>query len=319
LGSSDSGSLPVWIGFTLFVLAMLALDLGVFHRRAHVVRTAEALAWSGVWITLSLLFCAGVWHWDGAEKGLEFLTAWLVEKSLSVDNLFVFLVTFSYFGVGADLQHRVLVWGVLGALVMRAAFIFAGGAILHAFHFVLYALGAFLVFTGARLLFQKEIAVHPEHNPVLRLFRRLVPAVADYRGARFVVREGGRLLATPLLFVLVVIEASDIMFAVDSIPAVFGITEDVFVVYTSNIFAILGLRALYFVLAGYLGRFVYLRVGLAVVLAFVGAKMLASAWVKVPILMSLGVVAVLIGGSVAASLIWGGKARREGPAEQARD
>ena len=296
-----SGSLWAWAGFTAFVLGMLALDLGVFHRKVRTVGTREAVGWSALWISLSLLFCSGVWLWLGHEKGLEFLTGYVVEKALSVDNLFVFLIIFRYFSVEPNLQRRVLFWGVLGALVLRAVFIFAGGALLHAFHWAMYVFGGFLVFTGGKLLFQKEVEVRPERNPVLRLFRRVVPGTAEYHGGRFFVREAGRLLATPLLFVLVVIEASDVMFAVDSIPAVFAVTEDVFIVYTSNIFAILGLRALYFLLERYLGRFRYLRVGLAVVLAFVGFKMLLADFVQLPIWLSLVVIAAVIGGSIAAS------------------
>jgi tellurite resistance protein TerC len=302
-----SGSWPVWVGFSVFVLAMLGLDLGVLNRKAHEVGTREALVWSVVWIVISLLFGAGVWIWDGHQQGLEFLTAYLVEKSLSIDNLFVFLITFRYFGVRPMYQHRVLFWGVIGALVMRAVFIFVGGALIHAFHWIMWVFGAFLVATGVKLLFQTHVEVHPERNPVLRVFRRLVRSTPDYREGRFTVREAGRRLATPLMAVLIVIETSDLMFAVDSIPAVFGVTQDVFIVYTSNIFAILGLRALYFLLASFMTRFKYLHVGLALVLAFVGLKMLVadpleSIHREIPILLSLGVIAGLIGVAVAFSL-----------------
>jgi tellurite resistance protein TerC len=249
-----------------------------------------------------------VWIWDGADKGLEYLTGYVVEKALSVDNLFVFLATFAYFRVPAERQHRVLFWGVIGALVMRGFFIFIGGALLHAFDWVMYVFGAFLVVTGVKLLFEKEHGVDPEHNPVLKVFRRFVPATKQYHDGRFVVRDPdtGRRLATPLLFVLVVIEASDVMFAVDSVPAVFAVTDDVFIVYTSNIFAILGLRALYSLLAAYIAKFSHLRYGLAGVLAFVGVKMLIADWWHVPVLLSLGIIALMLTAAIVASAMWPG-------------
>jgi len=299
------GTPALWIGFTVFVLAMLALDLGVFHRNAHAIKMREALAWSVVWIGLAFLFNAGVYFWFGPERALEFLTGYLIEKALSVDNLFVFLVLFSYFAVPPRLQHRVLFWGIVGALIMRAGFIIAGAALLRQFHWVIYVFGAFLVFTGIKLLAARESdKMHPERNIVLRLFRRIVPCVPDYRGTRFSVREAGRRYATPLLMVLVVIEATDIVFAVDSIPAIFAVTSDPFIVFTSNIFAILGLRALYFMLAGMIGKFRFLKVGLGLVLAFVGAKMLVIDLIRVPIAVSLGVVAALLSLSVLASLLF---------------
>ena len=297
------GTPALWIGFTSFVLAMLAIDLGVFHRRAHEVRAREALVWTGVWVGLALVFNVGIYLWLGSERALEFLTGYLIEKALSVDNLFVFLVIFSYFSVPATLQHRVLLWGVLGALVMRAVFILAGAALLQRFHWIIYLFGGFLVITGIKLLVQRDAEVHPERNPILRLFRRLVPAVAGYRGSHFIVREGGKWLATPLLMVLVAIEATDIVFAVDSIPAIFGVTSDPFIVFTSNIFAILGLRALYFALAAMMGRFHYLKVGLGLVLVFVGVKMVIADFYKIPIAVSLLVVVVLLTGSVVISLL----------------
>jgi tellurite resistance protein TerC len=297
------GTPVLWIGFTVFVVAMLVLDLSVFHRRAHEVRMREALIWTGVWVGLALLFNLGVYLWFGGEKGLEFLTGYLIEKALSVDNIFVFLVIFAYFRVPGALQHRVLFWGILGALVTRAIFILLGAALLHRFHWVVYIFGAFLVFTGIKLLFQGESEVHPERNPMLRLFARLVPSVSDYRGARFSVVEAGRRYATPLLAVLVVVETTDVVFAVDSIPAIFAVTRDPFIVYTSNIFAILGLRALFFVLAGTMNKFHYLQVGLGLVLAFVGVKMLLADVYKVPVGLSLGVIATLLAGSMVASLL----------------
>jgi len=299
------GTPALWIGFTVFVLAMLALDLGVFHRKAHAVRVREACVWSAVWIGLALFFNAGVYFWFGPERALEFLTGYLIEKALSVDNLFVFLVLFSYFAVPPPLQHRVLFWGIVGALVMRAGFIMAGAALIQQFHWVIYIFGAFLVFTGIKLLSAREGGdINPERNLVLRLFRKIVPTVPDYRGARFSVMEAGRRYATPLLTVLVVIEATDIVFAVDSIPAIFAVTTDPFILFTSNIFAILGLRALYFLLAGMIGKFRFLKVGLGLVLAFVGAKMLLAGFIHVPIAVSLGVVAALLSLSVAASLLF---------------
>ena len=282
---------------------MLALDLGVFHRKAHVIHTREALGWSAFWIVLALLFNLGVGWWFGAERGLEFLTGYLIEKALSVDNIFVFLVIFSYFSVPATYQHRVLFWGILGAIVFRVIFILAGAVLLQAFHWVIYIFGGLLVVTGVKILRSREEHVHPERNPVLRLMRRYVPIAPDYHGQRFLVRVGGRLMATPLLLVLGVVEATDIVFAIDSIPAIFAVTDDPFIVFTSNIFAILGLRALFFLLAGVMNRFHYLKVGLGLVLAFVGTKMLLSDIYEIPIGLSLGVVAALIGGSVIASLL----------------
>ncbi len=297
------GTPGLWIGFTAFVLVLLALDLGVFHRKAHVVGVREALVWTGIWVGLALAFNVGVYFWFGQARALEFLTGYVIEKALSVDNIFVFLVVFSYFSVPPALQHRVLFWGIFGALLMRAGFIIVGAALLQTFHWIIYVFGVFLVFTGAKLLLQRDAEVHPERNPALRLFRRLIPAVPDYRGARFLVREAGRWYATPLLAVLVVVEATDIVFAVDSIPAIFAVTSDPFIVYTSNVFAILGLRALYFALAAMMDRFQYLKIGLGLVLAFVGTKMVISDWYHVPVTLSLAVVLSLLAGSVVASLL----------------
>jgi tellurite resistance protein TerC len=298
------GTPALWVGFTIFVVALLALDLGVFHRRAHVVRYREALGWSLFWVSLALGFNLLVYRWFGSERALEFLTGYLIEKALSVDNIFVFLIIFSYFAVPAALQHRVLFWGILGALAMRAIFIVAGAALLQRFHWIIYVFGAFLLLTGVRLLRDRGAEIHPERNPVYRLFCRFVPSVNDYRGVRFTVVEGGRRYATPLLLVVAVVEATDVVFAVDSIPAIFAITTDPFIVYTSNIFAILGLRALYFLLAGAMSQFHLLKAALGLVLCFVGAKMLAADFFKVPILVSLGVVAALLGGAIAGSLLW---------------
>lgn len=304
--SGSIGTPLLWLGFTIFILAMLALDLGVFHRKAHAVKTREALLWSIVWIALALLFNGGIYFWHGPDRALEFFTGYLIEKALSVDNLFVFMVLFSYFAVPAPLQHRVLFWGIVGALVMRAGFIMAGSALIREFHWIIYVFGAFLVFTGFKLLAARESEIRPERNLVLRMVRRFVPSVSEYHGARFTIKIEGRRYATPLLIVLVVIEATDIVFAVDSIPAIFAITKDPFIVFTSNIFAILGLRALYFLLAGMIGRFRFLKVGLGLVLAFVGAKMLLVDLVRVPIAVSLSVVGGLLGLSVIVSMLFPG-------------
>jgi tellurite resistance protein TerC len=297
------GSPWLWAGFIAFVLAMLALDLGVFHRKAHTVSVREGIVWTAIWISLALLFNLGVYFWFGSDRALEFLSGYVIEKALSVDNIFVFIVVFSTFAVPPQLQHRVLFWGILGALVMRAIFIVAGAALLQRFHWVGYLFGAFLVITGVRLLMQRNEEVHPERNPLFRLFRRLVPSVPDYRGGRFTVVEAGRRYATPLLLVLAAIEATDIVFAVDSIPAIFAVTTDPFIVFTSNIFAILGLRSLYFALAGIMDKFPYLKVGLSLVLVFVGGKMLVAGIYKVPIPVSLAVIASLLGGAIVAGLI----------------
>jgi len=307
------GSAWFWIGFNLFVLAMLALDLGVFHRKAHAVTTKEAALWSAVWVGLALTFNAALYAWQGPVVALEFLTGYLIEKALSVDNIFVFLMIFTYFQVPAAYQHRVLFWGILGALIMRGIFIAAGTALLARFVWTLYVFGAFLVVTGLRMCLAKTEGMHPEANPLVRFFRRLMPVTEGYVEDRFFVRRGGVLFATPLLLVLMVVESTDLVFALDSIPAIFGVTRDPFIVYTSNIFAILGLRALYFLLAHAMEKFRYLKFGLGFVLLFIGVKMIVAEWVLVPIRLSLFVVACLLGASVLASLI------RPPRAEVARD
>ena len=297
------GTPLLWAGFSALILVMLALDLGVFHRKAHAVRPREALAWSVVWIGLSLLFNLGLYVWFGRQAGLEFLAGYLIEKSLSVDNIFVFLVIFTYFSVPAEYQHRILFWGILGAVVTRGLFIWAGTVLLQTFHWVEIVFGAFLIYTGIKMLKAGDTEVHPERNPALRLFQRFVPTVTQYSGARFLIRRDGRFYATPLLLVLVVVEATDLVFAVDSIPAIFAVTLDPFIVYTSNIFAILGLRAMYFLLAGAMNKFHYLKVGLGSVLAFVGVKMLIGDYYKIPIGISLAVIGALLGFSILASLL----------------
>lgn len=298
------GTPVLWVGFTVFVLGMLALDLGVFHRDAHQLPVREALGWTAVWISLALLFNLGVYFWFGSERALEFLTGYVIEKALSVDNIFVFLVIFSAYSVPPKFQHLALFWGVLGALVMRAMFVVLGAALLHRFYWVAYLFGAFLVFTGVKLLMQRGGEADPRKNPVYRLFRRLIPSTDDYGAGGFTVVDAGRRYATPLLTVIVAIEATDIVFAVDSIPAIFAVTTDPFIVYTSNVFAMLGLRALYFALAGMMEKFHYLKVGLSLVLAAVGAKMLLAGVYKVPIPLSLAVIGTLLAASVAASLLW---------------
>jgi tellurite resistance protein TerC len=294
--------LVLWIGFNLFVLAMLALDLGVFHRKAHVIKIKEALVWSGVWITLALLFNLGIYLWRGQETALEFLAGYLIEKSLSVDNIFVFLLIFSYFGVPPLYQHKVLFWGILGALIMRAVFIATGITLIEKFHWTIYLFGAILVLTGVKMALQKDRKIQPERNPVIRLFRRCVPVTEDYAQDKFFIKRAGRYLATPLFIVLIVVETTDVIFAVDSIPAILAITLDPFIVYTSNVFAILGLRALYFALSGVMELFHHLHYGLSVVLVFVGIKMLLTDLYKIPVSIALSVVAGILLVSVMASI-----------------
>ncbi|HVG07404.1 MAG TPA: TerC family protein [Thermoanaerobaculia bacterium] len=298
-------SLWMWVGFNAFILAMLALDLGVFHRKSHEISVKEATIWSGVWIALAMIFNAGIWYFRGGDAGIQFFTGYLIEKSLSVDNIFVIALIFGFFAVPRIQQHRVLFWGILGALVMRAIFIVAGAALLARFHWIIYIFGAFLLFTGIKMALHRNEEIHPEHNPVLKLVRRLMPVTNDYHAGHFFVRNAsnmGKLMATPLFLVLVLVETTDLIFAVDSIPAIFAVTEDPFLVYTSNIFAILGLRSLYFVLAGVMDKFVYLKLGLSAILGFVGAKMLLTEVYKIPATVSLLVVVSMLAVAVVASL-----------------
>ncbi|MEI7770944.1 MAG: TerC family protein [Chloroflexales bacterium] len=319
------GTIWLWVGFNTFVLAMLTLDLGVFHRKAHTVSVREALTWSAVWIALALIFNAIIFlFWDkmmpgssyrNGDAGLAFLTGYLIEKSLSVDNIFVIVLIFSYFAVPSAYQHRVLFWGILGALVMRGVMIGLGAALIHEFSWIIYIFGGFLIFTGIRMAFHKDEELHPEDNPLIKLFRRLMPVTERYEGDKFFIRRAGVRMATPLFLVLLMIESTDLIFAVDSIPAIFAVTQDPFLVYTSNVFAILGLRSLYFVLAGVVNKFHYLKLGLSVVLTFVGVKMLlVDTAFKIPTLISLGVVALILGLAIGASLI---RARRIERAEAA--
>ena len=292
-----------WVGFLAFVVLMLVLDLGVFHRKEHVVRAREALVWSAAWIALALGFAALVWRVGGPAQGLEFLTGYVIEKSLSVDNIFVFVVLFGALGIPPIHQHRVLFWGILSALVLRGAMIWGGAALLARFHAVMYLFGGFLVLTGIRLVFGHGAPDDPSSSKLLASLHRLVPGTARFDGNRFFTREGGRRVATPLFFALAMIELSDVLFAVDSIPAIFAVTSDPFIVFTSNIFAILGLRSLYFVVAGLVARFVYLKPSLAAVLVVVGVKMLLADVVHVPAAVSLGVVvAILTAGAIASAV-----------------
>ncbi|HET8931805.1 MAG TPA: TerC family protein [Polyangiales bacterium] len=306
------GTPALWIGFLVFVCAMLALDLGVFHRHPHAITTKEALGWSAAWISLAALFNVGLYMLFGAEHALEFTAGYLIEKALAVDNIFVFMVVFRSFAVPKEEQHRVLFWGVLGALVMRAAFIFAGGAFLQRFHWAMYVFGGLLLLTGVRLLFNKQHdEPHPENSPVLRFFSRIMPATPEFSGDHFTLVKEGKRYATPLLLALVAIEVSDVIFALDSIPAIFAVTTDPFLVFTSNIFAILGLRSLYFVLADVVDRFVYLKPALAFVLIFVGVKMCIVDFYKVPIPLSLGVIIGILVLAVLASMWRKAGERRE--------
>jgi tellurite resistance protein TerC len=297
------GTLILWVSFALLVIMVLILDLGVFHRSAHQVSLREAGLWSLAWLSLALLFNVVVFAWLGATSGLEFATGYLVELALSVDNLFVFVALFAYFGVPRILHHRVLFWGILGAVILRAIFIGLGTALLLQFHWIIYIFGSFLVLTGIKFLVQQEAEVEPERNPIIRLFKRVVPLVSGYRGSKFFVRQGGRYYATPLALVLLTVEITDLVFAVDSIPAVLAVTKDPFIVFTSNIFAILGLRSIYFLLAGIMGLFHYLKIGLAVVLMFVGVKMLLSDVYHISVTVSLAFIAASIGGSIVMSLL----------------
>ena len=297
-------SIFFWIGFHVLIFTILAIDLGLFNKNAHKISLKEALTWSGVWISIALLFNVFVFFKFGQVKALEFLTAYVIEYSLSVDNIFVFILIFTYFSVQPRYQHKVLFYGIMGALVMRGIFIFAGVTLINRFHWVIIIFGGFLVFTGIKMLFQKETAVDPEKNPLIKIFRRLFPVSETMHGDRLFIRQNGRLFATPLFLVLLVIESSDLIFAVDSIPAVLAISKDTFIVYTSNIFAILGLRSLYFAVSGIMGYFRYLKVGLAFVLTYVGIKMLGAYFnFEISILLSLLIIISILVFSILASII----------------
>lgn len=304
----------LWTIFAGLVVVMLCVDLGFFHRKAHVVALKEALAWTFVWIMLALLFCVGIWLCKEPEDALNFFAAYLIEKSLSIDNLFVFVMIFTYFSVPDRYQHKILFWGILGALLMRAIFIFAGIALLNMFHWVIYIFGAFLVYSGLKLALEKEHKIHPDKNPVVKMFRKVLVITDDYVGSKFFAKKEAKWVATPLLVVLLVVESTDVVFAVDSIPAVLAITKDPFIAYTSNVFAILGLRALYFALAGILKYFCYLRFGLALVLSLVGVKMVLSGTYKVSAQLSLGLIVGILTVTMIASLLWPAKKEKTLPA-----
>lgn len=296
-------NLILWLGFSVFVLIMILIDLLVFHRKAHEVKIKEALIWSGVWISLALLFNYGVYLYFGKESALEFFTAYVIEKSLSVDNLFVFIMIFGFFKVKPEYQHKVLFWGILGALVMRILFIEAGIQLIHNFHWVIYIFGAFLIYSGIKIPFEKDKEIQPDKNPLVRLFKKFMPVTNDFHEDHFFVRINAKKYATPLFITLIVIEFSDLIFAVDSIPAVLAISDDIFIVYTSNVFAILGLRALYFALAGIVEYFRYLKLGLSVILVFVGIKMCISGFYKFPTILSLLIILGVLVLSVLLSII----------------
>ncbi|MDH7554636.1 MAG: TerC family protein [Spirochaetes bacterium] len=293
----------LWVGFNVFVLLMLLLDLGVFNRKAHEIKVKEAVLWTIFWIVLSLMFNLGIYFYAGYHKALLFFTAYLVEKSLSMDNIFVFLMLFTYFKVHPMYQHKVLFWGVLGALIMRAIFIFAGIALIEKFDWILYIFGAFLIYTGYKMMKEKDKEIHPEKNPVLKLARAMLPVTSDYRNGHFFVKENGKRFVTPLFIVLLVIESTDVVFAVDSIPAVLAISHDPFIVYTSNVMAILGLRALYFALAAVMRLFRFLHYGLSVILIYVGCKMIAAqVGYHIPTEISLGIIAFVLTASIVTSI-----------------
>jgi tellurite resistance protein TerC len=297
-------SIYFWIGFHVFIFIMLALDLGVFHKHTHKVPVKEAVIWTTVWISLALIFNLFVFFEFGKTKALEFLTGYVIEYSLSVDNIFVFILIFSYFAVKDQYQHKILFWGIIGALVMRGIFIFAGVALINRFHWIVIIFGAFLVFTGIRMLFQKDAEVDPEKNPIVRFFKKFLPVTNTMHGDKLFFRQDNRLYATPIFLVLLIIESSDLIFAVDSIPAILAVSQDRFIVYTSNIFAIMGLRSLYFAIAGIMGYFRYLKVGLAFVLTFVGLKMLAAYFnFEIPIVLSLVIIIIILIISILASVV----------------
>jgi tellurite resistance protein TerC len=305
------GSPILWVGFNLFVLLALALDLGVFHRKAHKIKFGEAAFASALWISAALIFGGCVWHWYGEQRGLEYFTGYVIEKALSVDNLFVFLVIFRSFQVPEAVQHRVLAWGILGALVMRGIMIATGAVLVARFQWILPAFGVFLVYTGVHMLWKRDKSVHYEKNPIFRFANSHLRVTKEYHGERFFLKEGGQLFATPLLLVLLIVEITDVTFAVDSIPAIFGITRDPFIVYTSNVFAILGLRALYFLLADVLDYFHYLGIGLALVLMFIGAKMVAEPWLHISVVLSLSVVGGILLLAMLISILTGPPKKKE--------
>jgi len=302
----------LWVGFNVFILVMLVLDLGVFNRKNHEIKVKEALLWSLFWIALSLIFNYGIYYYKGTEVALQFFTGYIIEKSLSIDNIFVFLMVFTYFKVQPKYQHKVLFYGILGALVSRAIFIFAGVALIENFHWIIYVFGAFLIFTGIKMITEKNKEIRPDKNPVLKAFRRVFPVTKEYHGSRFFVKVNKKLHATPLFIVVLMVETTDIIFAVDSIPAILAITHDPFIVYTSNVMAILGLRALYFALSAVMRLFHFIQYGLSVILVFVGVKMLISGFdIKLPIAVTLSVIGIILVLSIVASLIFPQKTEKD--------
>lgn len=295
-------SLTLWILFNVFILAMLIVDLKVFNRKPHEISIKESLIWTGIWIAMAVIFGIGIYFFMGPQSSLDYFTGYLIEKSLSVDNIFVFLLIFTYFGVDSIYQHKVLFWGIFGALVFRLLFIMVGVVLLEQFHWIIYIFGAFLVFTGIKLGLEKDKEIHPEKNPILKLVRRFIPITKDFHGPDFFIKRGSRIIATPMFVVLVVIETTDIVFALDSIPAIMAITRDTFLIYSCNAFAILGLRALYFALSGVMRLFHYLHYGLAFILVFIGIKMLIESFVHIPTLITLSVIVVTLAISVIFSI-----------------
>jgi len=304
-------STVLWAGFNIFVLGMLALDLGVFHRKSHTVTVREALIWTGVWVTLALFFNLFIYFYFGEELAVEFFTGYLIEKSLSVDNIFVMIMIFSYFQVPQEYQHKVLFWGILGALVMRVIFIFSGIELIHRFHWLIYIFGGFLIFTGIRMLTAGDAQIEPEKNPIIKLARRMFSVTSTFEGDKFFTKREGKTWVTPLFLVVILIEATDLIFAVDSIPAILAISEDPFIVYTSNVFAILGLRSLYFALSGIEKYFHYLKFGLSAILVFVGLKMCIVDFYKIPVTISLIVIVFLLAIAMIASVLFPKKESQE--------
>jgi tellurite resistance protein TerC len=299
-----------WILFAFLILGMLVLDLGVLNRKSHIIKFKEALLWTGMWVSLALLFCTGVYFFYGHHKALEFLTSYLVEYSLSVDNLFIFIVLFQYFHVPQAYEHKALFWGILMALITRAIFIFAGVALINTFHWITYIFGAFLIITGIKMAFNKESELHPEKNVAIKVLRYFIPITKKFAGDKFMIVKAGKRFATPMLAVLLALETTDILFAFDSIPAVLAISKDPFIIYTSNVFAILGLRSLFFAVSGLMKLFHYLNYGLAAILTFVGIKMIIDDYIEIPIIMSLAVIASLLTLAIIASLIWPDKSKK---------
>lgn len=309
-------SLTLWIAFNVFIILMLIVDLYVFNRKPHTITIKESLTWTGIWIALAMVFGVGVYYFMGSQPALDYFTGYLIEKSLSVDNIFVFLLVFTYFNVPDKYQHKVLFWGIFGALVFRFIFIFIGVALIEQFHWVIYIFGAFLIFTGIKLGLEKDKEIQPEKNPILKIVRRFVPITSDFHGPDFFIKKRGRYIATPMIIVLIVIETTDIVFALDSIPAIMAITRDPFIIYSANAFAILGLRALYFALSGVMRLFHYLHYGLSFILVYIGVKMMLEDLVHIPTILTLGVIVATLTISVIFSILY---PKEESPLPDNRD